>query len=68
LDGGSDRRKAATYTQDNRNTDIHALSGIRNHDNSVEVGKDNSNLRPRGNCDRLFKYCVVENFELYPCL
>jgi hypothetical protein len=31
LDGGSARRKAATYTQNNTNTDIHALSGIQTH-------------------------------------
>jgi hypothetical protein len=39
-DGGSARRKAATYMQNNTNTeqthtDIHALSGTRNHDPSV---------------------------------
>jgi hypothetical protein len=30
-------RKAATFTQDNTNTDIHALSGIRTHDPSVRA-------------------------------
>jgi hypothetical protein len=40
LDGGSARRKAATYTQDGTNkeqthTDSHASSGIRTYDPSV---------------------------------
>jgi hypothetical protein len=40
LDWGSARRKAATYTQNNTNTekthrDMHASSGIRTHDPSV---------------------------------
>jgi hypothetical protein len=44
LDGGSARRKAATYTQDGTNTeqthtDIHASSGVRTHDPSVRGGK-----------------------------
>jgi hypothetical protein len=58
LDGGSARRKAATYTQNNANTekthtDIHALSGIRTHDSSVRAVEDSSScLRPRGHCDR----------------
>jgi hypothetical protein len=50
---GSARRKAVTYTQNNTNTDIHASSGIRNHDPSVQAGEDSSYLRPRGHCDRL---------------
>jgi hypothetical protein len=37
LDGGSARRKAATYTMDNTNTNIHVSSGIRTHDLSVLV-------------------------------
>jgi hypothetical protein len=41
------RLKAATYTQDNTNTDIHALSGIRTHDPSVRAREDSSCLRPR---------------------
>jgi hypothetical protein len=36
-----------------KHTDIHALSGIRNHDPSVLAGGDSSCLRPRGHCDRL---------------
>jgi hypothetical protein len=57
LDGRSSRRKAATYTQDNTNTeythtDIHALSGIRTDDPSVWAGEDSSCLRPRGHFDR----------------
>jgi hypothetical protein len=58
LDGGSARRKAATYTQNNTNieqthTDIHALSEIRTHDPSVRASEDSSCPRPRGHCDRL---------------
>jgi hypothetical protein len=34
------------------NTDIHALSGIRNHDSSVRADEDSSCVRPHGNCDR----------------
>jgi hypothetical protein len=52
LDGGSDRRKAATYTQNNTNTDIHALGGTRTHDSSVRTSEDISCLRRRGHCDR----------------
>jgi hypothetical protein len=51
LDWGSARPKAATYTQDNTNTeyiDIHALSGIRTHDPSVEASEYSSCLRLRG--------------------
>jgi hypothetical protein len=49
MDEGSGRRKAAAM-QDSRNIeetrrDIHALSGIRNHDPSVWVSE-------RGHCDR----------------
>jgi hypothetical protein len=40
-----------THTQ-NKNTDIHAFSGIRTHDPSVQTNEDNSCLRPRGHCDR----------------
>jgi hypothetical protein len=40
-----------TQTQ-NKRTHIHALSGIRIHDPSVEAGEDSSRLRPRGHCDR----------------
>jgi hypothetical protein len=40
--GGSARRKAAMYTQDNINahTDIHALNGTRTHDPSVWEDED----------------------------
>jgi hypothetical protein len=38
----------------NAHTDIHALSGIRNHDLSVRTSEDSSCLRPRGHCDRHF--------------
>jgi hypothetical protein len=53
MDGGSARRKTATYAQNNTNTDNHALSGIRTHDLSVRAGEDGSCLRPRRHCDRL---------------
>jgi hypothetical protein len=59
LDGGSDRRNAATCTQNNtnrinaHNTDIHALSGIRTYDLSVRMNESCSCLRPRPRCDRL---------------
>jgi hypothetical protein len=34
------------------NTDIHALSGVRTHDPSVQASEDSSCLRARGHCDR----------------
>jgi hypothetical protein len=37
-------------------TDIHALSGIRNHNPSVRASEDSSCLRPWGYCDR---HCPV---------
>jgi hypothetical protein len=57
MDGGLARSKAATYTQNNANTeythtDIHSLNGIRTHDPSVRAGEDGSFLRPLGHCDR----------------
>jgi hypothetical protein len=55
LDGGSARRKAATYKQDSTNrinTDIHATSEIRTYDPSIRAGEDISCLRPRDHCDR----------------
>jgi hypothetical protein len=42
----SARRKAATYTQNNTNTDIHALSRIRTHDPSIRASEDSSCFRP----------------------
>jgi hypothetical protein len=33
-------------------TDIHASSGIRTHNPSVEASEDSSCFRPRGHCDR----------------
>jgi hypothetical protein len=35
-------------------TDIHASSGIRTRDPSVQAGEDSSCLRPRGHCYRLY--------------
>jgi hypothetical protein len=36
------------------NTDIHALSGIRAHDPSVQASEDSSCLTPRGHSDRIW--------------
>jgi hypothetical protein len=36
----------------NAHKDIHALSGIRTHDPSVQASEDSSWLRPHGYCDR----------------
>jgi hypothetical protein len=58
----SARRKAATYTGQHKhriNANIHACSGIRIHDPSVQVGENISCLRPRGHCDR---HCRVLGF------
>jgi hypothetical protein len=52
LNGGSARPKAATYTHDNTNTEIHASSGIQTHDSSVREGGDGSCLTLRDHCDR----------------
>jgi hypothetical protein len=59
LDERSARRKAATYTQDSTNTEkrthtpnIHALSGIRNHDSGFGASEDSACLRPLGYRDR----------------
>jgi hypothetical protein len=53
----TDGRKAATYTQDNTNTEqmhtnINALRGIRTHDPSVRASEESSYLRPRSHRDR----------------
>jgi hypothetical protein len=40
-----------------RNTEIRALSGIRNHDPSVQASEDSSCLKPRDHCDR--PYCCL---------
>jgi hypothetical protein len=66
LDGGSALRKAATYTQDNINTEqththIHALSGIRTYDPNVRESEDRSCFRPRGHCDRPVELMVCSN-------
>jgi hypothetical protein len=70
LDGGSARRKAATYTGQhkhriNAKTNIYALSGIRTHDPSVRVGEGISFLRPRGHCDNdgsaYIKYACIHS-------
>jgi hypothetical protein len=56
LGGGSDRRKATTYTgqhKDRINADIHASNAIRIHDPSVWAGENISCISLRGHCDRL---------------
>jgi hypothetical protein len=45
-----------TAQTEETHTDIHALSGIRNHDPSVRAGEDRSCLRPLGQCDR--RVCI----------
>jgi hypothetical protein len=52
MDGRSAHRKAATYTQNNTNTDIHDLSGIRTQDHSVWASEHSSCMRPRSHCNR----------------
>jgi hypothetical protein len=47
----------------NAHTDIHALSGIRNHFPSVRAGEDCSYLRPRGHCDQQMKYIMHYYFK-----
>jgi hypothetical protein len=71
LDGGSARRKAATHTQNNTNTeytytDIRASSGIQSYDPSVRADEDGSRLRPRGHCDPLFTSSVNISWVLKP--
>jgi hypothetical protein len=48
----------------NRNTDIHASSGIRTHDPSVRASEDSSCLRPHGHCDRHMKTYFTENCRM----
>jgi hypothetical protein len=61
LDGGSARRKAATYTDINtnrtkaHNADIHTWSTIKTRDPSVRASEDSSYLRQRGHCDPHFR-------------
>jgi hypothetical protein len=50
MDGRSARLKAATYTQNNTNTeymhtDIHVWNGVRTHDSSFRAGEGGSCLR-----------------------
>jgi hypothetical protein len=52
----------------NTHTDIHASSGIRTQDPSVQVGKDSSCLRPCGRCDCLKRSITAQNFRvLHKC-
>jgi hypothetical protein len=45
-------RPLPTHRINVHNTDIHALSGIRTHDPSVQASEVSSCLRPRGHCNR----------------
>jgi hypothetical protein len=64
MNGGSSRRKAPTYTQNNTNTehiDIQSLSGIRTHNHSVRADENNLCPRTRRQCDRQYlSICDVE--------
>jgi hypothetical protein len=62
LDWESACRKAVTYTQDNTNTDMHALSGIQTHDPSVRASEDSSCLRPRCHSDQRRSIMRRENW------
>jgi hypothetical protein len=46
--------------------DIHAFSGIRNHDPSVRASEESSCLRKRGHCDR--PKIDIELFIMHSCL
>jgi hypothetical protein len=46
-------------------TNMHALSGIRNHDPSVRASEDSSCFRPRGYCDRPSTLHRYTNYQLY---
>jgi hypothetical protein len=66
--GRSDRRQVSNvHTEQHKyrikahKTDIHELSGIRNHDPSVPASEDSSCLRLRSHCDRL----THRTFRLY---
>jgi hypothetical protein len=68
LDEWSARRKAATWnmtiqTQNKHihTPNIHALSGIRNHDPGVRASENSSSLRLRGHCDRQIFSLYREN-------
>jgi hypothetical protein len=61
LDGGSARRKAATYTVEGggAQTYMHASVGFEPTIHSVLAGECMSCLRPHGHCDRLiYNYFV----------
>jgi hypothetical protein len=65
LDGGSARRKAATYTGQHKhriNANIHVSSGIRTHNSGVWASEDSSSLRPRGHRDRHYRPIVYSKF------
>jgi hypothetical protein len=49
------------YLTQTQNTDINALSGIRNHDSSVRASEDSSCLRPHGHCDRQTNFGTCQN-------
>jgi hypothetical protein len=53
-------RPLPTHSQ-RTNANIRALSGIRTHDPSVQVGEDISWLRPRRHCDWPFQHYFTVN-------
>jgi hypothetical protein len=64
--GGSPRRKSGTYTgrhEHRKNVDIHASSGIRNHDPSVRTSENMLYLRSRGRCDRVGYWVMSRKYE-----
>jgi hypothetical protein len=71
LDGRLPCRKAATFTQDNTNTeetqtDIHASSGIRTHDSNVWAAQEILCLRSRSHCDQHNAIYKVRNYFPLP--
>jgi hypothetical protein len=47
----------------NARTDIHALSGIRTHNPSVQASEGSSCLRQRGHCDRRPSFYTVSKLR-----
>jgi hypothetical protein len=66
LNGGSARRKSATYIQnktkrEQTHRDIHASSGVRTHDPSIWADENSSCFSPHGHCDRPIS-CMERKF------
>jgi hypothetical protein len=60
-------KRRTTQSQNKRihTSNIHALSGTRNHDPSVRASEDIACLRPRGYCDRLTILHYITLYTLY---